>query len=275
MESEPETFAPVTLGTRLRTMMAGDLTITEARSAPGVRLPWHAHEYACLVIPMAGAFNEIYHGRNVMCDRSTALFKPAGELHANEYGRSGARWVVVEFPSEQLDRFAKRSPHPGGIASFRGRHVLEQGTRMDHELERGAPFAPLMLEGLIYELVGRLLRHRHFDEASGAPRWLRATRERLHDEFSTKLTIADLALAAGVHPDHLSRCFRRHYGMLIGEYVRHLRIAWAADAIATTHLTLHAIAQEAGFVDQSEFTRRFREQLGTTPGRYRDAIRRR
>ena len=55
----------------------------------------------------------------------------------------------------------------------------------------------------------------------------------------------------------------------VGEYGRRARIEWAAAQIAAGDRPLAEIAAEAGFADQSHFTRLFRRYLGTTPGRFR------
>jgi AraC family transcriptional regulator len=48
-----------------------------------------------------------------------------------------------------------------------------------------------------------------------------------------------------------------------------LRVEWAAAEILSGHRSLAEIAAEAGFADQSHFTRVFRRQVGVTPGEYR------
>jgi AraC family transcriptional regulator len=270
----PESFAPITQGACLRVAAAGSLRVTETVVAPGRRLPWHAHEQACLVVLLEGSFTEAFRSRSIVCDGGVALFKPAGALHADYYGQHGARFLVVELPVDQL---AHRSPRADGydhIASVRSPDVLAMATRIRDELDHADTYSPLILEGIILELVGITFREHGLGERSRAPRWLSKTRERLHDGFLSRLTVPQLASEAGVHPDHLSRCFRQHYGTFIGEYVRHLRVRWAADTIAKTALPLSDVARAAGFADQSEFTRRFRELMGTTPGRYRAALRR-
>jgi AraC family transcriptional regulator len=74
-----------------------------------------------------------------------------------------------------------------------------------------------------------------------------------------------------VHPIHLARTFRARYGISVGEYGRRVRIEWAAAEIARGESSLAAVATEAGFADQSHFTRLFRRYVGTTPARFRAA----
>jgi AraC family transcriptional regulator len=84
------------------------------------------------------------------------------------------------------------------------------------------------------------------------------------------VTLAGAAAAGGVHPAHLAREFRVHYRTSVGSYVRGLRLAWAAQRLAGTNDPIADIAVEAGFADQSHFTRAFRSYSGLTPRAFRE-----
>src|SRR5262249_21772677 len=79
------------------------------------------------------------------------------------------------------------------------------------------------------------------------------------------LTHEAVAAAVGIHPVHLARVFRYHFGATLGDYVRRLRVEFAARQLITTEETLAGIALAAGFSDQSHFTRTFKRQTGMTP----------
>jgi AraC family transcriptional regulator len=102
-----------------------------------------------------------------------------------------------------------------------------------------------------------------------APAWLSRAHELIHDRFRESLTVADLAEAAGVHPVHFSRVFRKQYDVTPSALVRDLRIRWAAGRIRSTREPLSAIAIEAGFYDQAHFARAFRKRVGVPPSHFR------
>lgn len=131
--------------------------------------------------------------------------------------------------------------------------------------------AALALEGLTLELLAALVRSRRESARPGPPpAWLRRVREALIDRHAEReLRIADLATVAGVDPAHLARAFRAHYGMTAGEYLRGVRVQRAADALVASSAPLAHIALDAGFADQSHFTRVFRSAYGVTPKRWR------
>jgi AraC family transcriptional regulator len=108
----------------------------------------------------------------------------------------------------------------------------------------------------------------------GGPVGLARASAWLHEErFLQVPDVTELATTAGVHPTELACMFRAHYGESIGEYARRLRLEWAAERLAGTDIGLASLAAEAGFADQSHFTRAFRRLYGLPPGRYRTAHR--
>ena len=70
-------------------------------------------------------------------------------------------------------------------------------------------------------------------------------------------------------PSRLARSFRARFGQSIGSYTRNVRLDWAARAVAHSDAPLARVACEAGFADQSHFTRAFTRRFGVAPGRYR------
>lgn len=104
------------------------------------------------------------------------------------------------------------------------------------------------------------------------PDWLRVIRDHIEGRFRERIRIASLACAAERHPNHVSRAFRRHFGMTLTEWTHRRRLAWAAEAIAAGEQPLGEIAGNAGFADQPHLTRVFRRYLGVTPNAYRVAM---
>ncbi|HVR24536.1 MAG TPA: AraC family transcriptional regulator [Candidatus Polarisedimenticolia bacterium] len=95
----------------------------------------------------------------------------------------------------------------------------------------------------------------------------------MHQEFSDKIRMCDLADQAGVHPVHLARAFRRTERLTPGEYLQRLRVRAACRKLHDAEYPLAAIAMECGFADQSHLTRIFRKFTKTTPEQFRRTLR--
>jgi AraC family transcriptional regulator len=72
-----------------------------------------------------------------------------------------------------------------------------------------------------------------------------------------------------VHPSHLAHEFRAHRGTTVGEFVRQLRLEWAANVMLSEGASIADIALRAGFCDQSHFSRAFRRHFYATPAAWR------
>jgi AraC family transcriptional regulator len=133
--------------------------------------------------------------------------------------------------------------------------------------------APLVIEGLLLELVASASRLRDTGTESGRPHWLEEARDRIHAELPLRPSLSTLAQSVGVHPVTLARAFRQAFGCTVGEYIRNLRIERAAHQLTGTELSLAEIALAAGFSDQSHFSNLFRHHTGLSPSKFRRVVR--
>jgi len=117
------------------------------------------------------------------------------------------------------------------------------------------------------------LLSRHLDvireRSSSRPRWLGHLLDYLDDTFEQAWSLEAMAAEMGVHPVYLCRTFPRHLGCTLGEYVRLQRVMRGRQLLGIDAGTLAHIACQAGFCDQSHFTRAFKHHFGISPGRWR------
>jgi AraC-like DNA-binding protein len=72
-----------------------------------------------------------------------------------------------------------------------------------------------------------------------------------------------------IHPNHLSRLFRRELGCSFNDHLSELRLRRACALLAVGDLSVAAVARSCGFADPDYFARVFRRRQGLTPGAYR------
>ena len=90
----------------------------------------------------------------------------------------------------------------------------------------------------------------------------------LSDHLADPLTTRQLAAIAHISESQLNRQFRRHKGMSPHQYRMEARLNAARYLLATTDLSLPAIAGQCGFHDASSFANLFKRRIGVTPGAY-------
>jgi AraC family transcriptional regulator len=237
----------------------GRFAISEVSFASNCRLPSHAHPRACIAVVVAGVVRKSYARQTHEAKRATVVTMPAQEQHSDLFGRAGARLVVVEF-----DDGANYT------SAFTDWSAAALAHRIRQELAQPDAFSDLALEGLALELQAAVSRHETSD--ARAP-WLDDAAAILCNRLRDPPSVDELAGELGVEPGRLVRCFRDRYRQSVGGYVRQARLEWAADLLLQTDTALARIACEAGFADQSHFTRTFAARFGVPPGRYRRARR--
>ena len=102
-----------------------------------------------------------------------------------------------------------------------------------------------------------------------SPGILRRVRAYIEEHLAEGIHLHTLAALAGISVCHFSRAFRQSLGMPPHHYLITRRVAIAVALIRETDRPLSAISLEAGFADQSHFSRTFMHMTGETPGEFR------
>ncbi len=268
---------PVTLGSSSsRCVDVDGFRITRVRFPPLLRLPLHTHERATVAVILSGSFDGLMRSTSHPCPQASVLTEPPGEPHGNLFERAGADVLTVQPDPARLELLEPLAGVLGEVNHMRDPVVTALARRVAAEMREPDDVTPFAVEGMTLELLALMARLRTRPDLRAShqpPRWLGEARDLLHDRYDERLRVADVAGAVGVHPVHLARVFRLHYGIPVGAYLRSLRLTWAAGMLTDSQEGIAQIALQAGFFDQSHFTRVFKRQFGLTPLAYRQAAR--
>jgi AraC family transcriptional regulator len=245
--------------------VAGPFEVTRLRFPPGYRHGRVEPERGYLVAVLEGAVTKSFPRDGTTLARGSVALVPAGAAHSSSFA-GGAEVLSVRAAEEG------GAPAFGSLLARRRQARASASTalawRIAGELETRDASADLAIEGLVLQLLATAGRA-STDPPRGASSWLRAARDLLHERTPGQPSLGELGEAVGRHPTHVARAFRREYGMTVTEYARSLRLEWARTQLALEDVPLARLAADAGFADQSHFTRAFRLHTGLTPGRYR------
>jgi AraC family transcriptional regulator len=262
---------PVTdaAGSTIRRRDIAGFSLTEAVYAAGVSLERHCHANAYLTLVLSGTYSERYTHREFVWGEGALHLLPAGERHENRFD-TAVRCLRVKIELEAIERlgdeFKRILSEPREISGpFSG----WLASRMLREFRAQDDVAPLAMEGVLLEMLAESARSEE-GAGSSAPAWLRRVREVLDESYLSAPSLTELAAVGEVHPVHLSREFRKRYGVTIGEYIRKLRIEHASGLLTKSALPMAEIASTCGFSDQSHFCALFKKYSGMTPAKFRD-----
>lgn len=235
------------------------------------RLKWPERNVARVCVVMDGLFSEQL-GHSVTFSRGDVLYRPPETRNPIQFGPSGMRSITVELAPEAVERFNQANVLPNRPLSFHSPTCLALATRIAKERVRPDSSSQLVTQGLLLELFGEIGRRRASISGPRGPAWLMQVHSAISSEFASPRTMVEYAELGGVHPTHLMRAFRAHYGLSIGEHVRNCRLHHVLKMIASSALRLADIAVASGFADHAHMTNCFRRYLGLTPSEYRRLI---
>lgn len=272
----PEQAVPVTMGSpHFQLREVGRFQCTRAWFPPDAVLECHTHDRATFGVMLEGSFDLGFtsgavRGREFDCTSGTIFTEPAGETHRNRIGTAGAEVMVLQLDPRSDDPTVEgfRALLTDRINHFRHGGIGLQARRMAREIARPDSLSDIAIESLALDMLVQAGR-RQRESPAGAPNWLERAEEYARSHFREALRIADVAQAVEVHPAHLATTFRQHHGVPLGQFIRRLRLEWAADRLRRTADGISAIAYAAGFSDQAHLTRAFKAYSGYTPGAYR------
>ena len=94
-------------------------------------------------------------------------------------------------------------------------------------------------------------------------------REYIDRHYRRPLRLEDLARTMYLHPDYLSRLFKKKIGQTFSAYLAGRRLQEAARLMRESPATITDIAAAVGFAGKANFNRLFKRTYGCTPREYR------
>jgi AraC family transcriptional regulator len=254
-------------------LSVGGFILTDSVYPPGFVLPRHFHHSYCIYVVLEGSLTET-GVRDRISKPLDVVLNPAGRTHAVSFHNAGGRCFLVEIPTKWADRIHEYSPLLTEDMDLTGEAASSLMTRLYRESHFLDSVSPLVVEGILLEIIATASRRLKPSTEQRRPKWLSNVVEMIGANFSEGLTLGTLAAEGGVHPVYLATTFRKHYGHSIGEHVRRLRIDFVCTALATSDAPITDIAQRAGFADHSHLCKNFKRVAGQTPAQYRALFRR-
>lgn len=143
-------------------------------------------------------------------------------------------------------------------------------------MERAEKGYELIVRGLIYELMGIILRNHQYTVVNEhSKRNLRRVRQLknvlalIREKYNTPLSLDDLAKACDMTPKYFCRFFSEMTGKTPIDYINYYRIECAAERLLYSQDSVTEVAFGCGFNDLSYFVKIFKRYKGTTPTKYR------
>ena len=263
--SEKNSFS----GHIIKTCEFAGLRLIDGMYSAKTKVPTHSHQYAVFCVALTGMCSEVFAGTVRQYEASTVQFLPADQCHSLDFPFADTRAFSINIDNYWIERTREFSLRLDNSVYAHGGLLSGLMMKIYGEFRHLDTASPVAIQGLTLEMLAAVSRNQSHLAARRPQRWLACVTEFLRESFTEHLTLAQVASAAGVHPVHLAREFRRFHGCTIGEYIRRLRVERARRQLSSSDESLATIAAGAGFSDQSHFSRTFKRLMGMTPAQYR------
>ena len=117
----------------------------------------------------------------------------------------------------------------------------------------------------VFEILRSGSNLQSIDPHSRASFLSRKAKSLIDENYQFYPSIARIATRLGVSHAHLSRQFKRDYGMTPSDYFRKLRVADASLRLARGEEIIN-VSHDVGYNDLSRFYKQFRQTTNTSPG---------
>lgn len=242
----------------------------------GISYKKHAHEEYSLGLVVAGGSSFWCEGGHEDIAPQTMLLLPPGCMHACKPVESGcwnyrmlfvaADWVqalAAERPGTIWTQPILKTVSPRAVQRLERRLQRLQGTE-----------TPLAKEAVLIDLFDGLQQgdKKMWLQRPGEERpRLKQVKEYLQNHFAAKVTLEELGAVSGLNKFHLLRLFKEAFKIPPHMYQMVLRINFAKRELEKRKEPAE-VAQEAGFYDQSHFSKTFKSYTGITPEKYQKGI---
>lgn len=235
----------------------------------------HGHEEYSVGLVEAGTSRFWYEGRQEETFPNTMVFLPPEVIHSCNPQQTLWKYKMLFIDAtwvEGLMRSCKstvlKNPMVKDVSSkesfLRVRCLLDSLLGTATPLQKEANLLSVFTEALTGDMLQCPNTYKEKVK-------LERVREYLHSCFLEKVTLDQLAEISGLNKFNIAHLFKAAYNVPPHTYQTLLRVNHAKKELRACR-PLAEVALEAGFYDQSHFSRVFKNYTGSTPERYQKCI---
>ena len=228
----------------------------------------HGHDFFEIELIISGSGSYVIDGTHYDIKPQTLFLMNPSQIHAVN---ANMELINVMFQCEyDGDFFA--FPLTGGantpvfhLNDEDYRFFLATLTELVKVHKEDCKYAMLLLRCVLRKLMSCLPS----DHAENHSPYIQQTILHVLENFRSGITLESTADHLGLSKAYLSDCFSKQLGVNFKTYLDDIRFSYAKNLLAFTNLPISEIHERAGFHDYANFTRRFKQKYGCSPGEYR------
>ncbi len=229
----------------------------------------HYHNRIEVYYMADGACNYFIGAKSYKVQKGDVVLIPEGVIHRTNYlSKTHSRWLIncsmACVPDSVRDKIDKM-PNLFRDEKVVGK-VREIMKNIADEYAKSDAYREDALRHLTGELFILLARNSGETNASQGTPFIEKTVRYIQENYSSEITLSDMAKNCSVSPEHLSRTFKKETGFGFSEYLTLVRLKRAEDMLKNEPgKSVNEVAFSCGFNDSNYFSYKFKNAYGKAP----------
>ena len=245
---------------------------------------YHCHDFYEIFLIVSGEMLHSVNGHTKRIGRDTLLFIRPDDIHKYSQGTSDPcvfvrLWVKPEVfdlltlymgDSKAIDVLLNdANPFVLSITKAETQHLYKRFYNMLSILETDSVQLMQNLKLLLFELLLHITNFINQENTTYAYSWLKELCNEMSEIDNFTVGIKRLFELSPTTREHLCRTFKKHLGITPTDYIKNLRLNYAANQLIHTNKKIIDICYDSGFGNLSYFYECFQTTYGVTPKTYR------
>lgn len=147
--------------------------------------------------------------------------------------------------------------------------ILTKLHEIYEEYESRQIFYEQRCSALLKDVLVLCVRFLNGSQAASSARITQEVLSYIRQHYAEPLTNEHFSEVFHYHPNHLSQLVKEQTGLPLHRYIRTLRVYAALELLQSTRLTIAQIAEQVGIGDIHQFSKAFKQIIGTSPSAFR------
>ena len=189
------------------------------------------------------------------------MYRPAHYQHKNQFITNKTKCLNIEFSPEWFENH--------DINSKKVKHQIKDIQNYPFVLHLLRDFLQHREIEFFEELLVQLISSEEKEFSPLRKPWLGKLVRILDNEIGKTHSLKTLSERICIHPNYMSRVFKEHFGVTIGQYQMDNKLKSATKKLFIERNTIAQIALDCGFFDESHFIKTFKARHKITPHQFR------
>ena len=251
------------------------------QTLPGGFNPLHWHETLEILYPLNGNMNLLLEGERYSLPKKNLTVIESRQAHSTQIDGDTAMNICVHIAKEKLKSYLPEisqyqivcMPEKISDAQFPVYYeicqLMSQLTKL-YILE--TPEVHLESEGIILQVLARLLRHFGIRSEEKQPESKQSSIGRIHEirpwveeHYGEPISLTNAADQLSISREYFCRLFRQSMGITFQEYLTGIRLNHVYQDLLHTDTPVSEVMEMNGFTNQKNFNASFKKLYGHTP----------